>query len=44
MSAPLDIKGDIARADLEYIANWTLWGDALIVFKTVGVVIHPRAY
>lgn len=44
MNAPLDIKSEIARADLEYIANWSLWGDALIVLKTVGVIIHPRAY
>lgn len=35
---------DRLGADFEYIANWTLWGDALIVLKTVGVVIHPRAY
>lgn len=35
---------DRLHADLEYIADWTLWGDALIVLKTIGVVIHPRAY
>ena len=35
---------DRLGADLEYIANWSLSGDAMIVLKTIGVVIHPRAY
>lgn len=35
---------DRLDADLEYIADWSLWTDALIVLKTVGVVIHPRAF
>ncbi|MGN3974517.1 sugar transferase [Tsuneonella sp. SYSU-LHT278] len=35
---------DRLRADLEYIAGWSLWGDAMIVFKTIGVIIHPRAF
>jgi polysaccharide biosynthesis protein PslA len=35
---------DRLGADLEYIANWALWGDALIVLKTIGVITHPRAY
>jgi len=35
---------DRLDADLEYIADWSLWTDALIVLKTIGVVIHPRAF
>ena len=35
---------DRLDADLEYIARWSLWGDAIIVLKTIGVLAHPRAY
>lgn len=35
---------DRLGADLEYIAHWSLIGDALIVLKTIGVLIHPRAF
>lgn len=35
---------DRLDADLEYIARWSIWSDALILLKTIGVVIHPRAY
>lgn len=38
---------DLARrlnADLEYLAGWSLWRDARIVFATVRVMIHPQAY
>ena len=31
-------------ADLEYIRNWSPWGDAAIVFKTLGVLVHRQAY
>lgn len=32
------------RADLEYIAGWSLWRDISIVARTARVLIHPRAY
>ncbi|MFN6935903.1 MAG: sugar transferase, partial [Tsuneonella sp.] len=35
---------DRLAADLEYIAGWSLWGDAVIVLKTLGVIAHPRAF
>lgn len=35
---------DRLHADLEYIARWSLWGDAMIVLRTIGVIVHPRAY
>ncbi len=35
---------DRLSADLEYITRWSLWGDALIVLKTLGVLVHPRAF
>jgi lipopolysaccharide/colanic/teichoic acid biosynthesis glycosyltransferase len=35
---------DRLGADLEYIAHWSLLGDALIVLKTIGVLVHPRAF
>lgn len=38
---------DLSRrlmADLEYLAGWSLWRDARIVFATVRVLVHPQAY
>ncbi|MDG5747267.1 exopolysaccharide biosynthesis polyprenyl glycosylphosphotransferase [Qipengyuania sp. XHP0207] len=35
---------DRLGADLEYIRNWSLWGDIKILFATVRVVVHPNAY
>ncbi len=35
---------DRLQSDLEYIANWSLLGDAAIVLKTLGVLRHERAY
>lgn len=32
------------RCDLEYLSNWSLWGDFLICLKTVRVVVHKNAY
>lgn len=32
------------NSDLEYIANWSLGGDILIVFQTLGVLRHDNAY
>jgi len=31
-------------ADLEYIRGWSPWGDAMIVLKTLGVLVHRRAF
>jgi lipopolysaccharide/colanic/teichoic acid biosynthesis glycosyltransferase len=30
--------------DLEYLQNWSLFGDFKILLKTLGVVVHPNAY
>jgi len=35
---------DRVQADLEYIANWSLWNDLVIIFRTFGVLVHDRAY
>lgn len=35
---------DRLGADLEYIRNWSLWGDIKILFATVRVLVHPNAY
>jgi polysaccharide biosynthesis protein PslA len=38
---------DLARrlnSDLEYLAGWSLWRDARIVFATIRVLVHPQAY
>ncbi len=32
------------QADLEYIANWRLWSDIVIVFRTAMVLVHNKAY
>lgn len=32
------------RADLEYIANWSLWRDIVIVLKTIRILWHERAF
>lgn len=32
------------RCDLEYLANWSLWNDIIILLKTVRVVVHKNAY
>jgi lipopolysaccharide/colanic/teichoic acid biosynthesis glycosyltransferase len=32
------------QADLEYLRGWSLWRDLAIIFKTVNVVIHSRAF
>jgi polysaccharide biosynthesis protein PslA len=32
------------NADLEYLAGWSLWRDARIVFGTIRVLVHPQAY
>jgi exopolysaccharide biosynthesis polyprenyl glycosylphosphotransferase len=35
---------DRLQADLEYIANWSFWLDLKILMRTIGVLIHSRAY
>lgn len=35
---------DRLDADLEYIRAWSIWGDAAIVLRTLGVLVHRRAY
>ncbi|MEP0189534.1 MAG: sugar transferase [Erythrobacter sp.] len=35
---------DRLNSDLEYISNWSLRGDILIVFQTLGVLRHDNAY
>lgn len=32
------------QADLEYVAGWTIWRDLKILFGTLFVIIHPRAF
>lgn len=32
------------QADLEYQDGWTLWRDVMIILRTLGVLVHDRAY
>ena len=32
------------QSDLEYIEGWRLWRDLTIMFNTLKVMIHPKAY
>lgn len=32
------------RSDLEYVADWSIFRDILILIRTAGVVIHKKAY
>jgi lipopolysaccharide/colanic/teichoic acid biosynthesis glycosyltransferase len=32
------------KCDLEYLSNWSLKTDIVILFKTLGVVIHKNAF
>lgn len=32
------------QADLEYISNWSVWMDFLIIIRTIGVLKHENAY
>ncbi|MEP2726947.1 sugar transferase [Roseibium sp.] len=32
------------HADLEYLNDWSVWNDLLIILKTARVLIHSRAY
>lgn len=31
-------------ADLDYVANWSFWGDVAIIFKTLQVLSHKNAF
>jgi lipopolysaccharide/colanic/teichoic acid biosynthesis glycosyltransferase len=35
---------DRLRADLEYLDGWHIGRDVAIVARTIGVVVHPRAF
>ena len=35
---------DRVRADLEYLANWTLSQDIVIILRTLRVLVHKNAY
>ena len=42
-----DSESDLAarlQADLEYLRGWSLWRDIAIVFRTLRVLVHHRAY
>lgn len=32
------------QSDLEYIEDWRLWRDVTIMFNTLRVIVHPKAY
>ena len=32
------------QADLEYLAEWSIWRDLQIILRTFGVLVHERAY
>lgn len=32
------------RCDLEYLSNWSLWTDIMILLKTLRVIVHKNAY
>lgn len=38
-----DLKSRLS-SDLEYVRNWSLWRDMLIVLQTARVMVHPNAY
>ena len=38
-----DLEGRL-RCDLEYLQNWTFWGDLGILFATIRVLRHDNAY
>ncbi|MEP9404024.1 exopolysaccharide biosynthesis polyprenyl glycosylphosphotransferase [Sphingomonas silueang] len=32
------------HSDLEYLDNWTIWRDMMIIIKTFGVLVHRNAF
>jgi len=42
-----EVEADLQNrldADLEYISTWSPWADALIVLKTLRVLVHRQAF
>ncbi|MET0372196.1 MAG: sugar transferase [Sphingobium sp.] len=35
---------DRLQSDLEYVTEWSIWRDLRIIFATVGVLVHSKAY
>ncbi len=42
-----NVESDLTNrlhSDLEYLDNWTIWRDLVIILKTFGVVVHRNAF
>lgn len=35
---------DRLQSDLEYVSDWSIWRDMRIIFATLGVLVHHKAY
>jgi lipopolysaccharide/colanic/teichoic acid biosynthesis glycosyltransferase len=35
---------DRLQSDLEYVTKWSIWRDLRIIFATIGVLVHHKAY
>lgn len=35
---------DRLESDLEYLANWSLWNDLMIMMRTMAVIMHKNAF
>ena len=35
---------DRLQSDLEYVSDWSVWRDLRIIFATLGVLVHHKAY
>ncbi|WP_253343435.1 exopolysaccharide biosynthesis polyprenyl glycosylphosphotransferase [Sphingobium sp. OAS761] len=35
---------DRLHSDLEYVSDWSIWRDLRIIFATLGVLVHYKAY
>ena len=35
---------DRVQADLEYLADWSIWKDVAIILRTIRVLVHPNAF
>jgi lipopolysaccharide/colanic/teichoic acid biosynthesis glycosyltransferase len=33
---------EMTKLDYIYVANWTLWGDLQLLFRTIPAVLRPR--
>lgn len=38
-----DLRGRL-QADLEYLSDWSMWKDLVIILKTSKVLVHSKAY